>query len=164
VSAQEDGRSLPVDAPPQDPRTPPSRPTETYGPPAPKPEAAAQAPLQDFGAEVLIDERARPLLGKRLRAIRVMQVSSEGIRPAPEDVGVEIARGLRSRIGQPLELRNVTADISSLWYERRIAVRAFVQPARIQQRCWPMTIRTELSHSPAICSAQRPPRRMSPML
>ena len=128
VSAQEDGRSLPVDAPPQDPRTP-TRPSETYGPPAPKPDPSAQAPLQDFGAEVLIDERARPLLGKRLRAIRVMQVSSEGIRPAPEDVGVEIARGLRSRIGQPLELRNVTADISSLWYERRIAVRAFVQPA-----------------------------------
>ena len=130
ASAQEDVPNLPVDAAPQDPPPREPRRGEVYGPPAPKPDpSAAQPQGQDYGAEVLLDERARPLLGKKLRAIRVLQVSADAVRPAPEDVGVEIARGLRSRVGQPLELRNVTADISSLWYERRIAVRAFVQPA-----------------------------------
>jgi outer membrane protein insertion porin family len=77
---------------------------------------------------VLVDERARTLLGRIVHAIRVLQVSREAIRPAPEQVAEEISRGLRSHQGQKLELRNVTADIGSLWYERRIAVRAFVQP------------------------------------
>ena len=97
-------------------------------PPPPSRDGAAQG-QQDYGAEILVDERARQLLGKPIRAIKVLQVAQSGIQPAPEDVGVEISRGLRSRIGQPLELRNVTADITSLWHERRIAVRAFVQPA-----------------------------------
>lgn len=131
VTAQEDGRNLPVEGPAQDAR--PGRepkPVETFGPPAPpsQKEPGQERGPQDYGAEILVDERARSLLGKKIRAIRVLQVAQAGIQPAPEDIGVEISRGLRSRVGQPLELRNVTADINSLWHERRIAVRAFVQP------------------------------------
>jgi outer membrane protein insertion porin family len=134
AAAQEDGRNLPVDGPQdarpgREPR--PADPAQTFGPPPPpsrNQEPQGQGP-QDYGSEILVDERARPLLGKPIRAIKVLQVAQAGIQPAPEDVGVEISRGLRSRVGQPLELRNVTADINSLWHERRIAVRAFVQPA-----------------------------------
>lgn len=133
ATAQEDGRNLPVDGPQdarpgREPR--PADPAQTFGPPPPSRNQGPkdQGP-QDLGSEILVDERARPLLGKPIRAIRVLQVAQTGIQPAPEDVGVEISRGLRSRVGQPLELRNVTADINSLWHERRIAVRAFVQPA-----------------------------------
>lgn len=132
AAAQEEGRSLPVEGPPQDTRPGrEQRPVEPMGPPLPPSQrgaAPSQGP-QDYGSEILVDERARPLLGKRIRAIKVLQVAQSGIQPAPEDVGVEISRGLRSRVGQPLELRNVTADINSLWHERRIAVRAFAQAA-----------------------------------
>ncbi len=98
-------------------------PAERLGPPAPPP----QDPVGDAGAEVLVDERARSLLGRTLHAISVLQISRAGLQPAPPELAEEIARGLRSRPGRPLELRNVTADIGSLWYERRLAVRAFAR-------------------------------------
>lgn len=105
-------------------------PVVPFGPPPPPGLVRTQDPsVQDLGAEVLVDERARPLIGRQVRAIRVLQFSREGLRPAPDDVGESISRGLRTRSGQQLEMRNVSADISSLWYERRVAVRAFVQPA-----------------------------------
>ncbi|MEC7584089.1 MAG: BamA/TamA family outer membrane protein, partial [Planctomycetota bacterium] len=99
----------------------------------PQPSGAAQDPAtgQDPkapGSEVLTDPRAGQLLGRLIRLIRVLQVEGNQLQPMTEEAAGTILRGLLTRAGQPLELRKVSTDIANLWYERRLAVRAFARP------------------------------------
>ncbi len=77
---------------------------------------------------MLIDERARALLGRTIRAIRVEQHDRRGRQVMPDDAAEAVVRSLLSRVGQPLEVRKVTADIGNLWQDQRLAVLAFARP------------------------------------
>lgn len=103
---------------PQDPQRPPPPPGEAPQDP--------QEPAQ--GTDILADPRIAPLLGKPIRTIRVLQVDRGQVQAMTDEAADAILRGLGTRTGQPLEVRKISSDVSQLWYERRLAVRALARP------------------------------------
>ena len=79
------------------------------------------------GNEVVLQEAVRQMEGKPVRAIQVARASKPGTAPALLDAdGAEsFVRSLQTRTGQPFEARSVSADVSSLWNERRVLARGY---------------------------------------
>ncbi len=80
------------------------------------------------GESVRVDDAVVALEGKRVAAIQVGRANRAGA-PDDEAASESFVRSLRTRVGQPFEARNVSADCQSLWIERRLVVTAFVRPA-----------------------------------
>ncbi|MCU0865435.1 MAG: BamA/TamA family outer membrane protein [Planctomycetes bacterium] len=76
------------------------------------------------GGEVVVHEAVRQMEGKPVRAIQVAKAQRPGTAPLPLDAATaeSFVRNLQTRVGQPFAARKVSADVSSLWTERRVLV------------------------------------------
>lgn len=87
-------------------------------------------PLPTISGELYYEEAVKALNGKKVRSIQVIKnQSTSGAPVEPLDVASSesIVRGLETRVGQPFAQRKVSADCASLWSERRLVVRAYVE-------------------------------------
>ena len=90
---------------------------------------AGSIPLPTIGGELYYEAEVRALNGKLVRSIQVVKSKQSAESVAPLDVASSesIVRGLEIRVGQPFAQRKVSADCASLWSERRLVVRAYVE-------------------------------------
>ncbi len=101
---------------------------ETPDAPSPPQEPGRQeVPVRQDG-DVFFDAAIRRLQGRTVRAIQIERSSPDG-KSAPVDAASaeSLTRSLLTRVGRPFEARNVSTDCESLWNDRRIVVRAYVQ-------------------------------------
>ena len=87
--------------------------------------------LPTISGELYYEEAVKALNGKQVRSIQVVNnpSSAAGVPVTPLDVASSesIVRGLETRVGQPFAQRKVSADCATLWSERRLVVRAYVE-------------------------------------
>ena len=85
--------------------------------------------LPTIGRELYYPDAIEALRGKPVRSIQVTRLEPPGESVPPLDATTteSIVRGLDSRVGQPFEPRKVTADVRSLWSERRLVVTAYAE-------------------------------------
>jgi outer membrane protein insertion porin family len=86
-------------------------------------------PLPTISGELYYEKAVQAMNGKSVRSIQVVKSDEPGGVSSAFDVNSSesIVRGLETRVGQPFELRKVSADCASLWAERRLVVRAYAE-------------------------------------
>jgi outer membrane protein insertion porin family len=88
-------------------------------------------PMPTISGELYYEDAVKALNGKPVRSIQVIknQNGAGGAPVAPFDVASSesIVRRLDTRVGQPFAQRKVSADCATLWSERRLVVRAYVE-------------------------------------
>ena len=120
----------------QDPQEPtleaqdPQAPTpQVRNPRVQSPGTRIDQPLPTISGELYFDAEVQALNGKIVRSIQIENSSRAGVAVAPVDEASSgsIVRSLETRVGQPFQQRNVSADCNNLWTERRLVVRAYGQ-------------------------------------
>ena len=115
--------SLAAQDPPQGQNPPTGQPSQNPG--------AGSLPMPTISGELYYEGAVKALNGKTVRSIQVIknQSGAAGVPVTPLDVASSesIVRGLETRVGQPFAQRKVSADCATLWSERRLVVRAYVE-------------------------------------
>jgi outer membrane protein insertion porin family len=85
---------------------------------------AAPGTRVDGQGEVVLQEAVKQMEGKPVRAIQVAKAQRPGTAPLPLDAATaeSFVANLQTRTGQPFAARKVSADVNSLWTERRVLV------------------------------------------
>ena len=131
VSAQASAVSQGQDPKAQDPQAPaPQAPSpQVRNPRIQSPGTRIDQPLPTISGELYFDAEVQAFNGKIVRSIQIENSSKAGgsVAPVDEASSGSIVRSLETRVGQPFQQRNVSADCSNLWTERRLVVRAYAQ-------------------------------------
>lgn len=132
-------------APAQDPATPPpaqdpqgrnpqgqnpqSQAPQGQNPQGQNPPGRRADPLPTIGGELYYRDAVEALAGKEVRSIQITR--SDGVGGAStlldEASSDSITRSLQTRVGQSFQPALIGADVDTLWSERRLVVRAYVE-------------------------------------
>lgn len=93
----------------------------------PKPGLRVDMPLPTISGELYFREAVEAMVDKPVRSIQIIESDQAGggTSPIDSESSESIVRGLKTQVGQPFELRKVSADCDTLWSERRLVVRAY---------------------------------------